>query len=236
MRSDNNISYNKNAKAYADTSKQSPPWLYFDKPSLDSYVSETLQRSNKILELGSGSGKVIDYLCAKGVPEDNITGIDSSIELVQIARSNHPRAHFNVHDISNVRSRESAYDLILAVRIFEYLSLEALHRVVTNCYEWLKPKGKLFIIVGHPIRVNGTDISTYRQRGPRSHRVPGGIPVVLMHKTVSDYINALSHAGFSLNVVEETGASEALRRVSPSDYKRYASYGAVTLVIKAAKR
>jgi len=233
---DNNANYNQHANAYADVSKQSPPWLYFDKPALDTLLDDSVQKDVKILELGCGSGKVIDYLCAKGALESNITGIDSSSELIGIAQKNHPQADFVVQDISLMDLHKDTYNLILAVRIFEYLPLEALQTILHTCYASLKPGGELIMIVGHPIRVNGPNIATYQDRGSRSHIVPGGIPVELMHKTVSDYINALTQAGFGINRVDETAPSEVLQQSSPADYERYSSYGAVTLVVKATKQ
>lgn len=233
---DNNVTYNQHASTYADVSKQSPPWLYFDKPALDTLLGDSVRKDTRVLELGCGSGKVIDYLCEKGVSEANVTGIDSSSELIGIAQKNHPQADFVVQDISLMDAHEGIYDLILAVRVFEYLSLETLQTVLQKCNTSLKPDGALIMIVGHPIRVNGPDIATYQARGPRSHTVPGGIPVELMHKTVSDYINALTQANLTINHVDETAPSDALQQASPADYERYLSYGAVTLVVKATKQ
>ncbi len=232
---DNNITYNNNANNYASTSKQGTPWLYFDKPSLDTFLKNIIKQDTKILELGCGGGKVIGYLVEKGASEKEITGVDNSNELLKIAKENYPNITFIDKDIRFLEPQEAKYNLILAVRVLEYLSLEDLHVVLKNCYLSLKPAGTLFFIVGHPIRVNGSNIATYQERGPRTHTIPGNIQIELMHKTLSDYINALIETGFTIDAVDETKANEALKEANPSDYSKYSSYGAVTFVVKATK-
>jgi trans-aconitate methyltransferase len=88
----NHDPYTQFAQNYADNSRQSPPWLYFDQPALDAHVRPLLDNTTEILDLGGSDGKVIDYFCDHEVPETNITSVDRSDALVQLARRDHPKA------------------------------------------------------------------------------------------------------------------------------------------------
>lgn len=232
---DNAQTYDKQASRYAAASKEGSPWLYFDKPVLDIDLDTTLDETTHILEVGCGSGKVIDYLTNRGISDANITGIDTSKELLKVAQQGHPLSTFIAGDIVTTSLPVNAFDVIIAVRVFEYLSNEGLRKALASCYEALHSGGILFIIVGHPIRVNGPDITTYSDRGERQHRLPGNIPVTLYHKTLADYINAAIQANLQIALVKETTANPQLKKDRPEDYARYSSYGAVSLVLRLIK-
>ncbi len=227
--------YDENASKYTEGSQKAIPWNFLDKPALDSNL-QTIDKDIKILDIGCGSGKVIDYLCERGADENNVTGVDISSELLKIARDKHPKAKFIESDIALIVLPQNTFDIVLAIRVLEYLSLEALAETLNHCYVSLKHGGNFLIIVGHPMRVNGSDMSTYQKRGIREHTIPGGIPIFLFHKTTADYLNAVIKAGFTIVAVEEPGIPEEVARINSSEYNRYASYGAVTLVLKLTKQ
>ena len=201
---------------------------------MDAFIG-ILSKNTKILELGCGSGKVIAYLCKKGAIERNITGVDISNRLLDIARKKYPEAKFIKSDISSIKIPQKSFQLILAIRTFEYLSNKELVKTLKTCFSSLKKNGVLFIIIGHPIRVNGQDVSSYQNRGLRKHTIPGGLPVNLFHKTFSDYLNTAIQSGFLIDLIDEPEVPINLAKLNPADYSRYKSYGSVILVMRLIK-
>ncbi len=220
--------YNNNAVEYDKMSRKAAPWIYFDKPFLKSTILPQLHSTMNILELGCGGGKVIELLCKHTIIPKNITGVDISKELISIAQRYTPQANFIVKDMTKIPIQKNYFDAIISVRSFEYLNIKELASMFQIAYASLKSKGQLYIITGHPLRVNDADITTYLNRGIRKVSLPWGMEVHLYHKTISDYISLALSAGFTLNFIDEPSMPMSFKKKYPEKYQTYMSYGGAT--------
>jgi len=188
-----------------------------------------------LVEFGCGAGKVLEYLVANGLNDKETLGIDISKELLDLAREVLPNTNFIEGDIATIDLPTSEFDIILSVRVFEYLDLEGLRSAMQNAHNALKNDGVLHLIIGHPLRVNDGDIRTYLERGVREVALPWGLKVPLYHKTISDYVAAGLSSGFTLSYIEETSLPGILKEENPEKFDNYESYGAVSLVLTFRK-
>lgn len=102
----------------------------------------------KILDLGTGSGWVALFLAHYGF---EVTGIDVSPDMINIALQkkaevNLTNIKFFVGDVENKNLIKEKFDAIVC-----YSSLHHINKVevvLSNCYYWLKPKGKF--VLGEP--------------------------------------------------------------------------------------
>ncbi len=220
--------YDNHAAEYDAMSREAAPWVFFDKPYLESKLVPQLHSKTKLLELGCGGGKVVEMLCKNNLKPDNVTGIDISKELIKIAKSRMPAARLIVGDMVKTQVKKNYFDVALSVRSLEYLDIKDLKKVFENVYTQLKALGKFYIIVGHPLRVNDGDISRYLDRGARYVSLPWGMKVSLFHKIISDYITAAISSGFTLNFIDEPKMPALLKKKNPKKYEKYMSYGGAT--------
>lgn len=225
--------YDAHAKEYDELSRTAIPWVYLDKPTLERLFIPMIVPDTHLLDVGCGSGKVIEFLCTTKASQENMTGIDSSQGLLNIARKNLPKSHFILSDVSSefLNLTDKFFDLAISVRVFEYLNISELDNAMNNVFKSLKSGGTFFILVGHPLRVNDGDITKYLERGSRSVSLPWGMKVDLYHKTISDYINASINAGFQVSLMDESLTPDILKKDNHDAYKKYISYGATNLVL-----
>jgi SAM-dependent methyltransferase len=108
----------------------------------------------RILDVGCGSGWLCEYFARFGY---NVTGIDISPELVEMARerlrqipfvTDHerdPAARFLVHDIETAPLQE-AFDAVICYDSLHHFEDE--HAVMRHLYEMLDHDGQLFVLEG----------------------------------------------------------------------------------------
>lgn len=226
--------YNQHAAEYDVMSRKAIPWLCFDMPFLKMNVIPSVSRKTKLLELGSGGGKVLELFKVK-IPEKKLTGIDVSSELIAIATTKLPQATFTLGDFTKVYLPPNHFDVVLSVRSIEYLNEGALRKTFRSVYSTLKNGGVFFVVTGHPIRVNNGHISTYLERGPRTVSLPWGMKVDLYHKTTSDILNAALRAGFTLKAINEVGIPFSLKKQDTQSYTTYKSHGVTSLQVILSK-
>ena len=90
----------------------------FEKPYLDLAISY-LKPNAKILDLGCGMGEPIGkYFIDKGY---QLTGVDGSSKLIDLAKARFPKAKFMVGDMREINLSEK-FDLVLAWHSFFHLS------------------------------------------------------------------------------------------------------------------
>lgn len=227
-------SYNQRASEYDSMSRAAYPWLYFDKPYIEEKVVPVVDSDTRLLEVGSGSGKVLELFDNK-ISHENITGIDLSSSLIEIAKKKFSKSTFIIGDFTETTLPSQPFDIALSIRSIEYLDQQSLIKGFRNVYDSLVENGTFFIVTGHPLRINNGDISTYLSRGPRTVSLPWGMKVDLYHKTVSDILMATIEAGFQLAFIDEPEIPLALQEKDPKQYTEYTSYGAINLHLVLTK-
>ncbi len=137
--------YDKNPQYYAE--KFDSYGIRFE--DVDRVLKLNESGSNKVLEIGCGSGRDAEYIISK-VGIDNYVGIDASAGLIDLARKKNPKGKFHVKDMRNVSLAVQAYETEIWGVIFSFASLlhvnrDELAEIVEKCHKWLKIGGILFI-------------------------------------------------------------------------------------------
>ncbi len=119
------------------------------KSALNAIDQLTLTGNEKILDIGSGDGKITALLAQK-VPLGEVHGIDISENMIQFAREKYQNISnltFEVADITNTIFKNK-FDIIVSFMCLHWIKNQeiALQNIAKN----LKPPGKILISVGCP--------------------------------------------------------------------------------------
>lgn len=77
--------------------------------------SAELSESSQVLDVGTGTGALITHFLSLGVKEKNITGVDLSDEMLNVARERYPEVHFikaDVLDADTVIGKPEQFDAV----------------------------------------------------------------------------------------------------------------------------
>jgi SAM-dependent methyltransferase len=108
------------------------------------------------LDVGCGSGgRIIKELISAGF--NNITGIDVSERMIELAKTKHPDVDFQVQDICNWQT-DQTYDFIVAWDSIFHVPLQMQAPVVTKLCNMLNQQGILIYTFGD---ASGEHLSTW---------------------------------------------------------------------------
>ncbi len=111
--------------------------------SLECFLDH-LDPSDCVLDLACGPGNVLLYLYNKQ-NDLNLSGIDLSEEMIRLARSNVPKARFEVADCRNLKHIESRYNAIVCSFLLPYLSERETELLLSEVSRLLAPNGIFYI-------------------------------------------------------------------------------------------
>ena len=185
-------------------------------------------RGADVLDLGCGEGYVARQLAERGAA--SVRGVDISSEMIERARraeaAEPAGIDYAVGDASDLgRFGAGSFDLVVAVFLFNYVSVDAMRRTIAEVARLLRPGGRFVFSVPHPslafvrpelppfyFRSAGTGYFSGRDRqmeGEIWRRDGASVPVRCVHKTLADYFTALADAGFArLPDVAELGVTD----------------------------
>jgi ubiquinone/menaquinone biosynthesis C-methylase UbiE len=115
------------------------------------------QAFRRVLDLGCGTGDLVEFLVSKGA---QYTGLDMSPRMIERAyRTHEPQvrsghAHFMVGDSERLPCRENEFDVVSAVGLIEYFPDS--RRTLSEIGRVLKPGGLVLITVPHKSCINFT--------------------------------------------------------------------------------
>ena len=132
--------YDKNPQYYAE--KFDSYGIRFE--DVDKVLKLNESGSNKVLEIGCGSGKDAEYIISK-IGTDNYVGIDASVGLIDLASKKNPKGKFHVKDMRNVSYETRTFGVIFSFASMLHVNREELAEIVEKCHKWLKIGGILFI-------------------------------------------------------------------------------------------
>jgi len=181
-----------------------------------------------ILDLGCGEGYVGRELIKRGARQ--VDGMDISEKMIEHAilqkdEQNIENASYTVQDITSLQiDDQEEYDLVIAMFLFNYLTLEETQSTMEKVFKLLKPNGHFVFSVPHPLlaflkkdkypfyfEVKGGYFSGRNLLFPGEIWRRDGKPVHVqcVHKTVEDYFSCLKNANFkSMPDVHELRISE----------------------------
>jgi SAM-dependent methyltransferase len=232
--------YDRDAEAFAQQSKQLMTWKYIGSRALDKSLAEFYGKKDiKVLDQGSASGRVVEYLIEKGIPAENIDGIELSPEQVKIAVEKNLGANFRVGDLRKDVLPENTYDLVTRHMVDEHLDNEGLLEVSKNTLRTLKPGGTAVVVFTHPDKITAS--AGIDKEGWFETTFPwkdkDGQPTKGQNyfRPVETYVNILKEAGFEIDAVEDWQIPPEAESQNKEEYEKYKSYGNVRLSVKAHK-
>ncbi len=177
----------------------------------------------KVLDLGCGEGYCSRELRRRNA--ESVHGIDLSAEMITAAKAQEAKEPLGISYEANCATdlsqlADGDLDLVVAVFLFNYLTVEQTQQCMSEVLRVLRPGGQFVFSVPHPLLpyMGHKEPPFYFQVEQRNYfsgrnqLFPGRIwkrdgswlDVQLVHKTFQDYFETLRNAGFSsLPVVKE---------------------------------
>lgn len=170
----------------------------------------------QILDLGCGEGYCSREFRRRGA--QTIVGIDLSPQMIEAAQHQEQKEgqgiNFEVGCATDLqRFSEHSFDLVVAVFLFNYLTLAQTQQCMVEIFRVLSPHGRFVFSIPHPAfpYMRQAEYPFYFQVDSNNYfsgrdlQFPGRIwkrdgswlNVQLVHKTIQDYFEALQNAGFS---------------------------------------
>ena len=191
-----------------------------------------------VLDLGCGYGWHCKYAADHGAKR--VLGIDQSALMIAEAKK-HNAAESITYRVCGLLDYEypmAEYDLVLSNLVLHYV--ENLSLVYRRIHETLRPGGVFLMNIEHPTFTAGVNqqfakdgtwpVDNYYYPGERQTDFLGHC-ITKYHHTLTQILNGLIRAGFSIDAVEEAMPPEDWRALMPDEMRR-----PMMLLVKAAKK
>ena len=198
-----------------------------EKPQFFNLVGDV--RDKTILNLGCGAGEHDRKLIELGAK--SVLGIDLSEKMINEAKklSNSSNLSYQVMSMTDIDKIDQKFDLVVSSLAIHYI--EDYDELCKKVYNLLNDGGRFIFSNGHPmgsaVILNNYEenfvilddkkyflLSDYNNEGKRiSHWFVDGVETY--HRTISHLINGLIEAGFIIERVEESYASDEAIKIKP---------------------
>ncbi|WP_245824048.1 class I SAM-dependent methyltransferase [Sporomusa malonica] len=130
--------YDKNCGKFADKFMQYDPYV--------THVMEFadfLEHGFSILDIGCGPGNIAKQLCE--VKDLEITGIDLSAEMLELAKRNVPQGIFYLQDSRKANFPPESFDAVMLSFSIVHLEDEEAKSVLQNAVKWVRSGGYVYL-------------------------------------------------------------------------------------------
>ena len=141
-----------------------------------------------VLDLGCGNGALSKVMHDKGY---DVTGIDASKELLDIAKKNYPDIQFIEADATNFSLKEPV-DIVFSNAVFHWINREYQQDMLKCVYEVLKENGQFVFEFGG----YGNNQLIHRALGEIFSKYKYTYEMPFYFPTISEYATLLENAGF----------------------------------------
>ncbi|WKZ25839.1 MAG: class I SAM-dependent methyltransferase [bacterium] len=117
--------------------------IQVEEPIVKKILKKYLQ--GKVLDLGCGTGRYSLYLDSLG---HSVTGIDISMDMIELARQKSKQIQFVQGDISNLTFEDNNFDLVVSGLAIHYV--KNLEKSIDGFSRVLRPGGHMVISSVHP--------------------------------------------------------------------------------------
>jgi len=230
------------AKHWANkrTSGQHLAHEMLEKPAMQNLLPDLT--GQKVLSIGCGSGEELAMLVQSGGA--NITGIDTSLELLEQARFNFPNSNFQVMDAQYLDFEGQTFDFVYSSLTLHYLANwpEFFGRLKQVC----NPGTEFIFSVHHPIKWGGrttrtkayneflmgykkdkVDSSKFEVYGDYLNfravedRLFGQFNITYYHRSIGQMLDEIRVSGWELIRLVEPGPLESTKISKPDFYQTY---------------
>jgi ubiquinone/menaquinone biosynthesis C-methylase UbiE len=101
------------------------------------FLVSDINKDNKILEIGCGSGQMVDYFTKQGF---SATGIDINEEII---KKSHAEGNLICGDVHQMPFPECSFSAIYSFSVLQYCNIE---QVISECHRVLLENGKIVMI------------------------------------------------------------------------------------------
>jgi ubiquinone/menaquinone biosynthesis C-methylase UbiE len=116
--------------------------LKYYKKSFEEFI-KLIKKDSKILDVGCGPGNVAKFLMDNN-PNFEITGIDYSAEMVNLAKKNVLGVDFLVQDARKMNFEKNSFNVVMAAFVAPYLDTKELDNFITNISNYLTKNGLFY--------------------------------------------------------------------------------------------
>ncbi len=180
-----------------------------------------------VLDLGCGDGYDLSIIKNKGAL---IYGVDSSKEMVQLARRRNPEGKIEIGSFEKTPFENSKFDLVISKWALQTASL--IDPIYLEMARILKPEGKLIFLVCHPIRQfiekKKKGKNYFEKEIVKSVFFDGQITAFEPSHTLGEYLSPTFFNYFTLEAFEE-GLDAAAEKIEGDVYPSY-------FIIKASRK
>lgn len=131
--------YNKIAEDYHKNHADDQHWI----KSAEKFIN-LLKPGAKILDVGCGTGLKSKYFLAEGF---QITGVDISDKMIEIAKKENPDGTFQVMDMKDVGDLPDIYDGVFAHAVLLHIPKKEISNIIEKLVSKLRAKGYIYIAV-----------------------------------------------------------------------------------------
>lgn len=189
-----------------------------------------------VLDLGCGEGYVSRLIRKRNA--ESVIGIDISANMIELARkaATSGNEHYYCSNVLEAEVYKSeTFDLVLAVFLFNYLTIEDSGELLKRIYLTLKPGGRFIFTIPHPckpfmakseypfyFKATGSYLEARNSlfKGKIWKFNGDSVEVSCVHKTLGDYFKLLFEAGFSnFPLVEELFVTPELLQIDEAFFK-----------------
>ena len=196
-------------------------------PQLFDLIGDVTGKS--VLDLGCGAGGHDKKLIEKGA--SHVLGIDISTKMIDLAKKNNndDKITYQIMSMNDIDKIDQKFDLVVSSLAIHYI--EDYDTLCKKVYNLLNDGGEFIFSHGHPmdsaVILNGLEhryvilndkkyflLSDYNNEGKReSHWIIDG--VVTYHRNMSHLVNGIIKAGFTLEELNESYATEEAIKIRP---------------------
>lgn len=159
-----------------------------------------LYQINKLLVIGGASGIEVKFMIENLGNVKQITSIDSSTKLINLAKKEfpNPKITYNVSQMEMLSFDSSTFDFIYSRNSIHYSN--DLKSTFSESFRVLTNKGMMYFVVAHPtwVLLNKKSKNYFNRDKVHLNIQSGKINVEHFAYTVSDYVTSISKAGFKI--------------------------------------
>ncbi|MBB5914984.1 demethylmenaquinone methyltransferase/2-methoxy-6-polyprenyl-1,4-benzoquinol methylase [Nocardia transvalensis] len=159
-------------------------------------------KGSRVIDIGSGPGKLAAALAVAVGPGGAVLGIDPSGPMVEYAtaRTRGPNVRFEVGTAQSIPVGDSEFDVLTCTFVMHHVAAEARDRALAEMYRVLRPGGTLLLADAHPdgpMRAVVGLMGRFSRRGSRGDRADAEAPRdPFAEVDVRRYADSLVAAGF----------------------------------------
>lgn len=213
---------------------------YYEKPALRAELPDL--QGLDVLSLGCGSGVDAQWLADNDAA--NVTGIDISSGLIDIAKREHTGINFQVMDMETLDLANNSFDVACSSLAIHYL--DDMTKSLKETYRVLKPSGLYVFSCGHPLNTAVEYYDNNQSNGTRLGRIViketgeriihgdymattgggtriveghlGDLDVQVYHRTFSVMLDQIQASGFTIEKMVEPQPTEDMKQANIAVY------------------